>query len=444
MTIFKILFSIVAGALLLQTANAQRAEDVLASSTGLTYKASSLSPRGQKFYLERRRMLSEVRSDLLDEMIARDVLESESKSQSTTGEKLLEAQRAKVAEPSAAEIQTTYNANKAVVGDRPLGEVRKDIIEFLKHEAEEKQVQTYIRDLRTKYKVTVGKDVNAIGLAPTDVVVTIGDRPITLAAFNEANKIRLNDTEVEIYDEIRSDLESAIFSVLLSEEAKARDLDAGGLIAVEITDKLRDFSDEERAGLESDLMKKLFAKYGVKIMLAEPPRIVHNVSVDDDPSTGRADAPITVVMFTDFQCPACSRAHPVLKRALSGYGDKIRFVIRDFPLEKLHENSFNAALAANAARAQGKFAEYTEILYRNQEALDKPSLVKYASELGLNVKQFELDFSDAKTAAEVRKDQADGRSYGIGGTPAIFVNGVKVQRLSLMGFRSAVDRALAK
>jgi len=129
---------------------------------------------------------------------------------------------------------------------------------------------------------------------------------------------------------------------------------------------------------------------------------------------------------------------------LSGYGDKIRFVIRDFPLEKLHENSFNAALAANAARAQGKFAEYTDILYRNQEALDKPSLVKYASELGLNVKQFELDFSDAKTAAEVRKDQADGRSYGIGGTPAIFVNGVKVQRLSLMGFRSAVDRALAK
>ena len=444
MTIFKILFSILTGALLLQVAYAQRVDDVLASSTGLTYKASSLSPRGQKFYLERRKIMAEGRSDLLEEMIARDVLESESKSQNTTGEKLLEAQRAKVAEPSAAEIQTTYIANKAAVGDRPLEEVRKDIVEFLKHEAEEKQVQTYIRDLRTKYKVTVGKDVNAIGLGPADVVVTIGDRPITLAAFNEANKIRLNDLETEIYDEIRSDLESAIFSTLADEEAKARGLDAGGLIAVEITDKLRDFTDEERAGLESDLMRKLFAKYNVKILLAEPTRIVHNVSVDDDPSTGRADAPVTVVMFTDFQCPACSRAHPVLKRALSGYGDKIRFVIRDFPLEKVHENSFNAALAANAARAQGKFAEYIDILYRNQQALDKPSLVKYASELGLNVKQFELDFSDAKTAAEVRKDQADGRSYGIGGTPAIFVNGVKVQRLSLMGFRSAVDRALAK
>jgi protein-disulfide isomerase len=221
-------------------------------------------------------------------------------------------------------------------------------------------------------------------------------------------------------------------------------VDSSGLIAVEITDKLRDFSDEERAALESDLMHKLFAKYSVKISLAEPKRIVHNVSVDDDPSTGKPDAPVTVVMFTDFQCPACSRTHPVLKKALSVYGDKIRFVVRDYPLEKIHENSFNAALAANAARAQGKFAEYTEILYRNQQALDKASLIKYAAELGLNVKQFELDFSDAKTAAEVRKDQADGKSYGIAGTPAIFVNGVKVQRLSLMGFRSAVDRALAK
>ena len=444
MTICKSFFSILVGALLLPAAFAQRADDVLASSTGLTYKASSLSPRGQKFYLERRRMISEARSQLLDEMIARDMLEIEGKLQNTPGDKLLEAQRAKVPEPLAADIQKTYNENRAAVGDRPLEEVRKDIVEFLKHEAEEKAVSKYIQDLRTKHKVTVGKDINALGLAPTDVVVTIGDRPVTLAAFNEANKIRLNDIEIEIYDEIRSDLESAIFSTLVSEEAKARDLDSGGLIAVEITDKLRDFSDEERAALESDLMRKLFSKYTVKILLPEPTRIVHNVSADDDPSSGRADAPVTVVMFTDFQCPACSRTHPVLKRALSIYGDKVRFVIRDFPLEKVHENAFNAALAANAARAQGKFAEYTEILYRNQQALDKPSLIRYATELGLNVKQFELDFSDAKTAAEIRKDLADGRSYGIGGTPAIFVNGVKVQRLSLMGFRSAVDRALAK
>ena len=444
MTPFRLLFSILAIAIAISATNAQRIDDVLASSTGLTYKASSLSPRGQKFYLEQRKMLTGARTELLDEMIAKEVLELESKAQNVSSDKLLEAQRAKAPEPTAAEIQTTYNQNQSVIGGAPLAEVRKDIVEFLKHDAEQKQVETYIRELRTKHKVSVGKDVNAFGIGPTDVVVTIGDRPVTFAVFNEANRIRLNDDEVEIYDEIRSDLESAIFSTLVSEEAKARSIDPSGIIAVEITDKLRDFSDEERASLESDLMRRLFAKHNVKILLAEPKRIVHNVAVDDDPSTGKPDAPVTVVMFTDFQCPACSRTHPVLKKALSIYGDKIRFVVRDYPLERIHENSFNAALAANAARAQGKFAEYTEILYRNQQALDKASLIKYATELGLNVKQFELDFSDAKTAAEVKKDQADGKSYGIAGTPAIFVNGVKVQRLSLMGFRSAVDRALAK
>ena len=444
MTLYKIFFSILGVALLLNTVNAQRSDDVLATSTGMTYKASTLSPRGQKFYNEQRRMISETRTELLNEMVARELLEIEGKLQSTTGDKLLEAQRAKAAEPTAAEIQATYNANQSVIGGRSVEEVRKDIVEFLKREAEQKQVEKYIGDLRTKHKVSVGKDVNAIGLAPTDVLVTIGERPVTLAAFDESNKIRLNDTEVEIYDEIRSDLEAGIFSALVSEEAKARQIDSGSLIAVEITDKLRDFSDEERASFESDLMRKLFTKYNVKILLPEPKRIVHNVSVDDDPSTGKPEAQVTVVMFTDFQCPACSRTHPVLKRALSPYGDKVRFVVRDFPLEKVHENAFNAALAANAARAQGKFAEYTELLYRNQQALDKASLTRYASELGLNVKQFELDFSDAKTAAEIRKDQADGRKHGIAGTPAIFVNGVKVQRLSLMGFRAAVDRALAK
>jgi protein-disulfide isomerase len=193
------------------------------------------------------------------------------------------------------------------------------------------------------------------------------------------------------------------------------------------------------------LLRRLSAKYNVKILLPEPAPIVQNIAIEaDDPQTGKASATVTVVMFTDFQCPACSSTHPVLKRTLAEYGDKIRFVVRDFPLENIHNNAFQAALAANAARAQGKFFEYSEILYRNQDALDKASLVKYAAEVGLNVKQFELDFSDARGEAEIRKDQADGRSYGVGGTPAIFVNGIKVQRLSADAFRRAIERALSK
>jgi protein-disulfide isomerase len=424
---------------------AQRLDDVLATSTTSTFTASSLSPQGQKIYLEQRKLIGETRAQLLSEMIANAVLELEAKPTSSTKEKLLAAQRTKVAAPTTAEIQKIYNANTAALGGRPLAEVRGQIVEYLKHDSEQTAVNSYIQSLRTKYKVTAGRDVNAMGLAPADVVATVNGRNITLGEFEQANKVRLNDTEIEIFEEIRSDLEPSIFSALAAEEAKSRNLDTGSFIAAEITDKLRLYTDEERVGVETALMRQLFAKYKVKITLREPTPIVQNILVEaDDPQIGSASAPVTVVMFTDFQCPACSRTHPVLKQVLAAYGDKIRFVVRDFPLESIHENAFQAALAANAAFAQGKFLEYADVLYRNQDALDKASLLKYASELGLNAKQFELDFTGATAQAEVKKDQADGRSYGIGGTPAIFVNGVKVQRLSAEAFRRAIDRALSK
>ena len=444
MNYFLLLSVLFAGLVSASPALAQRPDDVLATSTGKTYKVSSLSPEGQKLYSERRKVLAETRSALLSEMIVNELLDLESKAQRSTRDKLLATERAKVPEPTASEIATVYNANRERLGGRPLDEVRPQIIEFLKHGAEEKLIEAYIQSLRAKHKVVAGKDVNAIGLAPTEILVTVGARPITLREFQDTNKVRLNDTEMQIYENLQADLELAVLNVLVADEAKTRNIDTGSFIAAEITDKLRTFADDERAVVESDLMRRLFAKYNVKLLMPRPTPIVQNVSVDDDPQTGGLNAPVTVVMFTDFQCPACSATHPVLKRAIESYGDKIRFVVRDYPLENIHADAFNAALAANAARAQGKFNEYTDMLYRNQQALDKESLVKYAGELGLNVKQFELDFRDAKTAAEVKKDLADGRSYGIGGTPAVFVNGVKVQRLSLNGFRSVIDRALAK
>lgn len=441
---FSWLLSLLMVAVVISQASAQRSDEILATSTVASYRPSSLSPEAQKLYSDQRKVLADARTDLLTEMIVEALLDLESKTKGTTPEKLLAAERAKAPQPGAAEIEAVYNANRNTLGGRPLDEVRPRIVEFLKNNSEQKAVDAFIQSLRAKYKVVIGKDVNAVGLGPLEVLATFGNRSISMREFEQANRVRLNDAEMNVFEDLKADLEASIFSALVVEEAKARNLDTSSYIAAEITDKLTTFADDERAAVEADLMRRLFTKYNVKILIREPTPLVQNISVDDDPQTGNAAAPVTVVMFTDLQCPACSRTHPVLKQALQAYPNKVRFVVRDFPLENIHENAFQAALAANAARVQGKFTEYIEILYRNQDALDKASLLKYAAELGLNVKQFELDFNDAKTAAEIRKDQADGRSYGIGGTPAIFVNGVKVHRLSLNGFRSAIDRALAK
>jgi len=444
MTYYKKLSVVLMATVLISAAYGQRPDEVIATSTGMTYKVSSLSPEGQKLYSERRTLIADTRTRLLTAMIAEALLELEIKAQNSTRDKIFALQKANVVDPTPAEIQAVYNANRGALGGRSLEETRTQIVEFIKHEAEDKAVDDYLITLRTKYKVTTGKDVNAVGLGPDEVLATIGTRAITLRDFDREHRVRINDVEMGVFEEIKADLEASIFSAVVIEEAKARNLDTSGFIAAEITDKLRQFTDEERAAVESELMMRLFTKYRVQISLTGPTPIVQNVSVDDDPSIGSAVAPVTIVMFTDFQCPACARAHPLLKQAIASYGDKARLVVRDFPLEGIHPDAFNAALAANAARNQNKFTEYVEVLYRNQAAQDKVSLVKYALQLGLNGKQFELDFSDAKTAAEVRKDQSDGRSYGIAGTPSIFVNGVKVHRLSVTGLRSAIDRALRK
>ncbi len=132
--------------------------------------------------------------------------------------------------------------------------------------------------------------------------------------------------------------------------------------------------------------------------------------------------------------------HPVLEEVLKSYGNKVRFVVRDFPLTQ-HEHARKAAEAANAANAQGKFFEYVALLFKNQKALDVPSLKKYASDLGLNRARFDAALDRGVYAAEIKKDIEDGEMYGVGSTPTIFVNGVQLRILSAEGLREAIDRA---
>lgn len=423
---------------------AQKPSDVLATSIGVTYTAETLSPEVRKVYENRDKIIADARSQALSVMKARALLDLEAKTTNRTAEQILAAERTKAVAPTAEQIQAFYDENSSSLGGKTLDEVRKQITEYLQQQSEQQAVEGFVKGLEEKYKVSPGKDVNAVGLKPTDVLVTIGSKPITVAEFELKNKAALYEMRAQIFDEVNYDLEAAVFSALVAEEAKARGVETNELIAAEITNKLKQYTEDERAELERSLMKQLFAKYKVKMTLKEPPPLVQNISTDDDPVIGNAAAPVTVVMFTDFQCPACSATDPVLRKVLTQYGSKVRLVVRDFPLQRLHPNAFQAAMAANAARAQGKFADYVDVLYHHQDALDRDSLIKYAGDLGLNTKKFALDLSDEKAAAEIRKDIADGTSYGATGTPTIFVNGVKVRRLSADGFRQAVNDALAR
>lgn len=430
-------------ALLAASVAAQSANAVIATAKGRSFTSADLSPETKAVLDNQKKALEETRSQLLGQMIAEALLEIEAKAASSTPEKLITDQRAKATEPTAAQVQAVYDANRQTLGNRTLVEVRADIVAYLRQDSEQKVLGDYIAALQTKYKYTVGKNINAADLKPLDVVATFAGKQISAQEFESANRLALNEFQHHNYEHVRSDLEIAVLNALIGEEAKAKNIEPNALIASEITDKLREFTDEERERIESALMDRLFRKYEVKILLKEPEVIVHTIAVDGDPSVGPATTPVTVVMFSDFQCPACSRTHPVLRRVMAEYPGKVRLVVRDFPLN-IHANAVNAALAANAAAKQGKYVEYIEKLYTNQESLDKPTLVRFATELGLNTKQFEIDFTDVAAAAEIKQDQKDGEAIGVGSTPTIFVNGVKVHSLSASAFRRAIDRALTK
>jgi protein-disulfide isomerase len=173
------------------------------------------------------------------------------------------------------------------------------------------------------------------------------------------------------------------------------------------------------------------------------------ISVDDDPYIGSADAPVTIVEFSDFQCPFCagfySSTFPQLKQDYIDTG-KVKLVYRDFPLSNIHQYAEKAAEAANCAQEQGKYWEYSDILFKNQSDWNTVGVSKfkdYAAQLGLNQDQFNSCLDSGSMAQEIQNDFNQGMNYGVSGTPSFFVNGdlvVGAQPFSV--FQQKIDSLL--
>jgi len=155
------------------------------------------------------------------------------------------------------------------------------------------------------------------------------------------------------------------------------------------------------------------------------------VSSDDDPFKGNPDAHITIIEFSDFQCPFCAQFHSsTLPQIQKNYVDtgKVKFVYRDFPITSIHPNAVPAAVAAECANEQGLFWQYHDKLFENQNSWERlvgenvvNEFKEYAADLGLITSQFNDCFDSAKYLEEVTQDLQDGMSYGVTGTPGFFI-----------------------
>jgi protein-disulfide isomerase/plastocyanin len=171
-----------------------------------------------------------------------------------------------------------------------------------------------------------------------------------------------------------------------------------------------------------------------------------DVSADDDPVKGDADAPVTIIEFSDFQCPFCSRfytdALPQIEQEYINTG-KVKLVYRDFPLESIHPQARPAAEAAECADDQGKFWEFHDLLFENQQLLSDASYKQWASDLGLDENVFADCVDSNKHADEVTGDLDDGAAGGVTGTPAFFVNGQLLSGAQpFSAFQVAIEAAM--
>ena len=168
-----------------------------------------------------------------------------------------------------------------------------------------------------------------------------------------------------------------------------------------------------------------------------------SVATLDDPYAGGINANIVIVEFTDFKCPYCLQAFPVIQEVISTYGDKIKFIFRDFPDVGKYPEAQKAAEAANCAFDQGKFMEMHNKLFINQDNQSVPALKRYASELGLDAEKFNTCLDSNKYRDEVLQDLNAGLAAGVGGTPTFFINDNKVEGvIPLETFKQIVDQLL--
>lgn len=169
--------------------------------------------------------------------------------------------------------------------------------------------------------------------------------------------------------------------------------------------------------------------------------VVYDLPVDNSAIKGPQNAPVTITVFDDFQCPYCARLVPTLESVMKMYPAQVRLVLKHFPLS-MHKFARQAAAASIAARNQGKFWEMHDQLFANYNKLNDEVIRNLAAGLGLDMQRFDQDIQDSAAQEEINNDLQLGSKVGVRGTPAVYINGVELRDRSINGFQQAIDAKL--
>jgi protein-disulfide isomerase len=278
--------------------------------------------------------------------------------------------------------------------------------------------------------------------APESAVATVNGETITREALERPLSQQIYELNYKIYRLKRRRLEKMIQNVLLAKEAKRRKISREELREMVLSEDQK-VSGEKKSEIIANYVNRLKEKHEVKIFLQKPSLPLTRIDIEDSPVLGPAGARVVVVEFSDLLCPACREAHHTTRRIREAYGDQIRWVFKDFPLER-HKGAAKAAQAAHCAGEQDKFWEYQDIvIHSGEENPDAGRLTAYAQKLGLDREQFGSCLNNGKYRERIENDIQSGKKAGISAIPTFIINGKMISgKLSYDGFKQKIDEAL--
>ena len=449
--------------------------EILGVVNGVKIGKQDLSAETRARVEELQKQVIDARARELDLQIDSLLLESEAKKRGVSPSQVIKDDViAKVQAPTEAEAQAFYDKNKANFKTEFKDE-KKNIIEYLRYQRQQEQAQKLAEQLRAKAQVNVIAKPTAAPATAADrarVLATVNDKQIAMGDIEKSLQPLIFNVQEQVYALRKQDLELKINDTLLSHEAQKKSVTTRALLETEVSAKVppvtdaqaQEFFDQNKDRISGDFAqtKAQIVQYlkerkereatiafadqlrraaTIQINLTAPESPAFSIATDDQPVKGTATAAVTIIEFTDYECPSCARQHPVMERIAKEFGDRVRLVVRDFPLSQ-HPNARKAAEAAEAAREQGKYWEYVSVLFRNQSALGVDKLRQYATDLGLDRARFDASLDSGKFADKIQRDLMDGRKLGISGTPTLYINGKRIADNSYESVKSAVESAL--
>jgi protein-disulfide isomerase len=195
---------------------------------------------------------------------------------------------------------------------------------------------------------------------------------------------------------------------------------------------------------EAEATKVLRAKAStfVEARLPDDRGVVYDIKVGSSPVRGPKDAPVTIVEFSDFQCPYCANLQSTLDQLLKAFPKEVRLVYKQYPLN-IHQYARQAAAASLAAHEQGKFWQLHDKMFENFTAINEENIKRWAKEVGLNMAEFEKGMQAGKHEPAIQKDMTDGAAAKVIGTPTLFVNGRRAEERSFEALKTMIQNELA-